>query len=47
MLELTSLEKLSLNVMKQGHVPEHIAFIMDGNRRFAKDKHSKALSGHE
>jgi undecaprenyl diphosphate synthase len=20
---------------------------MDGNRRFAKDKHSKALSGHE
>lgn len=47
MLELTAFEKLALNVMKQGHVPEHIAFIMDGNRRFAQNKHSKALSGHE
>lgn len=33
--------------MKKGHVPRHIAFIMDGNRRFAKQKHSQALSGHQ
>lgn len=33
--------------MKQGKVPEHIAFIMDGNRRFGKAKFSKAMSGHQ
>ena len=47
MLELNSVEKLALNVMKQGHVPEHIAFIMDGNRRFGQRNNSTALSGHE
>jgi ditrans,polycis-polyprenyl diphosphate synthase len=46
MLELNTMEKMGLSVMKQGHVPNHIAFIMDGNRRFAKNKQHKALSGH-
>lgn len=38
---------MAVKVLKQGKVPEHISFIMDGNRRFAKNQHHKALSGHE
>mgnify|MGYP000132625750 CR=1 FL=1 len=47
MLQLNALERLALGVMKEGHIPEHIAFIMDGNRRFAKHKQSQAMSGHQ
>ena len=41
------MERLALAVMREGRVPEHVAFIMDGNRRFGADKNNKALSGHE
>ena len=34
-------------MLKQGHIPEHVAFIMDGNRRFGKSKHNQSLSGHQ
>jgi ditrans,polycis-polyprenyl diphosphate synthase len=47
MIELSCLEKLAIKVLRKGHVPEHIAFIMDGNRRYAKNEKKKALSGHE
>ena len=47
MLELNCLERTALKVLKQGHVPNHIAFIMDGNRRHAKNSKKEALSGHE
>jgi ditrans,polycis-polyprenyl diphosphate synthase len=47
MLELSRWEKLAIGVMRQGHVPQHIAFIMDGNRRFGKNKLDKAMSGHQ
>jgi len=26
--------------------PQHIAFIMDGNRRYAKEKHWRSMEGH-
>ena len=35
------------NVLKCGEIPLHVAFIMDGNRRFAKEKQQPRAQGHE
>ncbi|XP_059060115.1 dehydrodolichyl diphosphate synthase complex subunit Dhdds-like [Achroia grisella] len=40
------LHYFSIKVLKTGRVPEHIAFIMDGNRRYAKKKGVKSDVGH-
>lgn len=40
------LQKLCINVIKSGEVPKHVAFIMDGNRRFAKKANVKKIEGH-
>ena len=34
-------------VLSGGHVPNHVAFIMDGNRRYARGKNEKIIHGHE
>jgi ditrans,polycis-polyprenyl diphosphate synthase len=39
-------ETLSVNVLKCGAIPKHIAFIMDGNRRFANKCGVKKIEGH-
>ena len=31
-------ERFLINALRLGDIPEHIAFIMDGNRRFATKK---------
>ncbi|KAE8378287.1 Decaprenyl diphosphate synthase-like protein [Aspergillus bertholletiae] len=36
----------AINVLKQGPVPQHIAFIMDGNRRYAKMHGVPLVKGH-
>lgn len=36
----------SLSVLKAGPIPQHVAFIMDGNRRYARDKGVKVIQGH-
>ena len=46
MLELSCLEKTAIKILRQGKIPRHIAFIMDGNRRFAKKEKKESLSGH-
>lgn len=35
-----------VRVLAVGPVPRHIAFIMDGNRRYAKKLHVKTIQGH-
>ncbi|KAJ1823108.1 cis-prenyltransferase [Coemansia sp. RSA 2599] len=42
----TGLRKLTVRILKQGPVPQHIAFIMDGNRRFARKSHMATAKGH-
>jgi ditrans,polycis-polyprenyl diphosphate synthase len=37
---------MAIKILKQGKVPKHVAFIMDGNRRFAKSEKRNDLSGH-
>ncbi|XP_059060155.1 dehydrodolichyl diphosphate synthase complex subunit DHDDS-like [Achroia grisella] len=35
-----------IKVVKTGRVPQHVAFIMDGNRRYAKKHSVKSSAGH-
>ncbi|XP_032788441.2 dehydrodolichyl diphosphate synthase complex subunit DHDDS isoform X3 [Daphnia magna] len=39
-------ETLAVNVLKCGSIPKHVAFIMDGNRRFANKSGVKKIEGH-
>ncbi|XP_037808430.1 dehydrodolichyl diphosphate synthase complex subunit DHDDS [Lucilia sericata] len=40
-------ETLAMNVIKAGgHLPYHIAFVMDGNRRYANSQHIRKIDGH-
>lgn len=36
-----------LGVLRRGGVPKHVAFIMDGNRRFAQQRQQQVQKGHE
>jgi len=40
------MEQLCLGLARLGRVPNHIAFIMDGNRRYATKRGKKGLEGH-
>ncbi|XP_013883703.1 dehydrodolichyl diphosphate synthase complex subunit DHDDS [Austrofundulus limnaeus] len=44
--ELNLIEKISANILKAGPMPKHVAFIMDGNRRFARKKNLERQEGH-
>jgi ditrans,polycis-polyprenyl diphosphate synthase len=35
-----------INILKTGPVPRHIAFVMDGNRRYAKMNNLELGAGH-
>lgn len=39
-------QQLVAAAMKVHAVPRHIAFIMDGNRRFAEKRHLHKIEGH-
>lgn len=44
--ELSLLERLTANILKAGPMPKHVAFIMDGNRRYAQKRHVERQEGH-
>uniref|UniRef100_A0A9L0J999 Alkyl transferase n=1 Tax=Equus asinus TaxID=9793 RepID=A0A9L0J999_EQUAS len=44
--ELSLWERFCANIIKAGPMPKHIAFIMDGNRRYAKKCQVERQEGH-
>lgn len=43
---LNCLQYLAVKILKSGQIPKHVAFIMDGNRRYANKNHLEKISGH-
>ncbi|KAF7511842.1 hypothetical protein GJ744_003573 [Endocarpon pusillum] len=43
---INQLRELLIGALRQGPVPRHIAFVMDGNRRFARDRRIESIEGH-
>lgn len=41
------LQKFFGNILKAGPLPKHIAIIMDGNRRYAKNHNLQKIEGHK
>ncbi|TFK46619.1 Di-trans-poly-cis-decaprenylcistransferase [Heliocybe sulcata] len=42
----TQAQDAVLNVLAAGPIPKHVAFVMDGNRRYARRKQAKVQQGH-
>ena len=40
------IQRVLLGALKAGPIPRHVAFIMDGNRRYARSKGVKVIQGH-
>ncbi|KAJ1927563.1 hypothetical protein IWQ60_002820 [Tieghemiomyces parasiticus] len=38
--------RLAINILRQGPIPRHVAFIMDGNRRYARSLGVATQQGH-
>lgn len=38
--------ELLIGALRQGPVPQHVAFVMDGNRRFARNHKIETVEGH-
>ncbi|KAG6282722.1 hypothetical protein E4U48_003378 [Claviceps purpurea] len=43
---LRRLRELLIGALRQGPVPQHVAFEMDGNRRYAKSRRMETVEGH-
>jgi hypothetical protein len=40
------ISRVLVGILKAGPIPHHVAFIMDGNRRYARDKGVNVVQGH-
>lgn len=43
---LDRIQRVLLGVLRAGPIPRHVAFVMDGNRRYARTKGKKVIQGH-
>jgi ditrans,polycis-polyprenyl diphosphate synthase len=43
---INQLRGLLIGALRQGPVPQHVAFVMDGNRRFARNHKIETVEGH-
>lgn len=43
---INQVRELLIGALRQGPVPNHIAFVMDGNRRFARNHKIETVEGH-
>ena len=43
---LQSLKELLIGSLKCGPIPQHVAFVMDGNRRYARTHNLETVAGH-
>jgi undecaprenyl pyrophosphate synthase len=43
---IRQLRELLIGALRQGPIPQHVAFVMDGNRRFARSHHIETVEGH-
>lgn len=46
-IKLSWLQKLSVKVLSQGPIPKHVGFILDGNRRWAKENSIPMKNSHD
>ena len=43
---ILQLRQLLVGALRQGPIPKHVAFVMDGNRRFARNHCIETVEGH-
>jgi len=43
---LKQLRELTIGALRQGPIPQHVAFEMDGNRRYARRHRMETVEGH-
>lgn len=43
---ISHLRETLIGALKYGPIPQHIAFVMDGNRRFARSHGIETIEGH-
>jgi ditrans,polycis-polyprenyl diphosphate synthase len=43
---INQLRELLIGALRQGPIPQHVAFVMDGNRRFARNHKIETVEGH-
>ncbi|PGH10619.1 di-trans,poly-cis-decaprenylcistransferase [Polytolypa hystricis UAMH7299] len=43
---VSHLQELLIGALREGPIPQHVAFIMDGNRRFAREQGIERVEGH-